>query len=103
MVTEQARSLDETTRKAFVPISSVCVGGGFPTLPRPSLVLAECPTIYINCDSIYSGGSDSKESACNVGDLDSVPVLGRSPGVEMANQSCILAWEITWTEGTCRL
>ena len=28
----------------------------------------------------YPGGSDSKESACNVGDLGSVPGLGRSPG-----------------------
>ena len=27
-----------------------------------------------------TGGSDSKESACNVGDLGSVPGLGRSPG-----------------------
>ena len=27
-----------------------------------------------------SGGSDSKESACNVRDLGSVPGLGRSPG-----------------------
>ena len=26
------------------------------------------------------GGSSSKESACNVGDLGSIPVLGRSPG-----------------------
>ena len=26
------------------------------------------------------GGSDSKESACNVGDLASIPGLGRSPG-----------------------
>ena len=25
-------------------------------------------------------GSDGKESACNVGDLGSIPVLGRSPG-----------------------
>ena len=28
----------------------------------------------------FPGGSDSKESACNVGDLGSVPGLGRSPG-----------------------
>ena len=28
----------------------------------------------------FSGGSDSKESTCNAGDLDSVPGLGRSPG-----------------------
>ena len=26
------------------------------------------------------GGSDGKESACNAGDLDSIPRLGRSPG-----------------------
>ena len=26
------------------------------------------------------GGSDSKESACNVGDLGLIPELGRSPG-----------------------
>ena len=28
----------------------------------------------------FPGGSDSKESACNVGDLGSFPELGRSPG-----------------------
>ena len=28
----------------------------------------------------FLGGSDSKESACNVGDLGSIPGLGRSPG-----------------------
>ena len=28
----------------------------------------------------FSGGSDSKESACNVGDSGSIPGLGRSPG-----------------------
>ena len=28
----------------------------------------------------FSGGSDGKESACNVGDLGSIPGLGRSPG-----------------------
>ena len=28
----------------------------------------------------FSGGSDSKESACNVGELGSIPGLGRSPG-----------------------
>ena len=28
----------------------------------------------------FSGGSDGKESASNVGDLDSVPGLGRSAG-----------------------
>ena len=28
----------------------------------------------------FPGGSYSKESACNVGDLGSIPGLGRSPG-----------------------
>ena len=28
----------------------------------------------------FPGGLDGKESACNVGDLSSIPVLGRSPG-----------------------
>ena len=28
----------------------------------------------------FLGGSDSKESTCNVGDLGSIPGLGRSPG-----------------------
>ena len=28
----------------------------------------------------YRSGSDGKESACNVGDLGSIPGLGRSPG-----------------------
>ena len=28
----------------------------------------------------FPGGSDGKEYACNVGDLDSIPGLGRSPG-----------------------
>ena len=29
---------------------------------------------------IFPGGSDGKESACNAGDLGSIPVSGRSPG-----------------------
>ena len=28
----------------------------------------------------FPGGSDSKELACNAGDLGSIPELGRSPG-----------------------
>ena len=28
----------------------------------------------------FPGGTDGKESACNVGDLSSIPRLGRSPG-----------------------
>ena len=30
--------------------------------------------------SYFPGGSDGKESACNVGDLGSIPEMGRPPG-----------------------
>ena len=46
----------------------------------------------------FSGGSDGKESACNAGDLGSVPGLGRSRGGGHAIPSIILAWRIPWTE-----
>ena len=28
----------------------------------------------------FPGGSEGKASACNMGDLDLIPMLGRSPG-----------------------
>ena len=37
----------------------------------------------------FPGGSDGKESACNVGALDSVPGLGRSPGEENTHSSSL--------------
>ena len=43
-------------------------------------------------------GSAGKESACNGGDLDSIPGLGRSPGEGMEIHSSILAWRTAWTE-----
>ena len=42
----------------------------------------------------FPGGSDSKESACNSGDLGWIPGSGRSPEKEMATDSSILAWKI---------
>ena len=39
-----------------------------------------------------SGGLDGKESACNAGDLGSIPGLGRSPGGRHGNSlqySCL--------------
>ena len=47
------------------------------------------------------GGSDSKESALNVGDPGSIPELGRSP-LEW-NGSGITVWRIAWTEESGRL
>ena len=35
---------------------------------------------YLNIPLGFSCGSDGKESICNVGDLGSIPGLGRSPG-----------------------
>ena len=45
----------------------------------------------------FPGGSDGKESACNAGDLGSIPGLRISPGGGHGNSS-ILAWRIPWTE-----
>ena len=39
----------------------------------------------------FIGGSDGKESACNAGDLGSIPWLGRSLEKGMATHSSILA------------
>ena len=46
----------------------------------------------------FPGGSDGKESACNVGDAGSIPELGRSSGEGNGNPSSILTWEIPWME-----
>ena len=40
----------------------------------------------------FPGGSDGKESACNAGDMGSIPESGRSPGREDSNplqHSCL--------------
>ena len=42
----------------------------------------------LNCVPLHGGfpgGSDHKESACSVGDLGSIPGLGRSPGERNGN------------------
>ena len=49
----------------------------------------------------FPGGPDGKKSACNVGDLDLIPGLGRSPGE--GNDYPILAWRIPLTEEPGRL
>ena len=46
----------------------------------------------------FPGGSDGKESACNEGDLSSIPGWEDPLGKEMATHSSILAWGIPWTE-----
>ena len=47
--------------------------------------------------------SEVKASACNAGDLDLIPGLGRSLEKEMAIHSRTVAWKIPWTEEPGRL
>ena len=49
----------------------------------------------------FPGGSDGQESACNAGDVTSIPGFGRSPGggQDMATPSSILDWRIPMDRG----
>ena len=58
----------------------------------------------VSLDSVgFPGGSVGKESICNVGDLGSIPGLGRWEGMEeehaMATHSSILIWSIPMDGG----
>ena len=53
---------------------------------------------YLGTNMGFPGGSDGKESACNSGDLDLIPGLGRSLEKGMATHSRILAQRIPWAE-----
>ena len=46
----------------------------------------------------FSGGSDSKASAYNAGDLGSIPGSGRCPGEGNGYPLQYLAWKIPWSE-----
>ena len=63
--------------------------------------------IYIHVFCSFPGGPDGKESACNAGDLGSLPGSGRSPGEGTGNPlqySCLEnpmdggAWRVTVNE-----
>jgi len=47
----------------------------------------------------FPGGSAGKESTYNVGDLGSIPGLGRSLDESMATHCSILAWRIPRDRG----
>ena len=51
----------------------------------------------------FPGGSAGKESACNVGDLGSIPGSGRTWEKVMATHFSILAWRVPWKEEPDRL
>ena len=46
----------------------------------------------------FPGNSDGKESACNVGDLGSIPGLGKPLEKGMKTHCSILAWRTPWTQ-----
>ena len=46
--------------------------------------------IYKNLDRGFPGGSNGKASACNVGDLGSIPGLGKSPRERNGNPFPVL-------------
>ena len=47
----------------------------------------------------FPGGAEVRASACNAGDLGSIPGCEDPLEKEMANHSSILAWRLPWTEG----
>ena len=51
--------------------------------------------IKLRCIYGFLGGSGYKESACNVGDLGSIPGSEKAPG--MAPHSSVVALRIPWT------
>ena len=58
-------------------------------LPTRRVIAYSSMFVIIKC---FPGGSDGKESACNVGDLGLIPGLGRSPGGRHGNSlqySCL--------------
>ena len=68
-----------------IPGSGRSAGEGMGYLPTPVFLGFPC-------------GSAGKECACNVGDLVSIPGLGRSPREENGTPLQYLAWKIPWTE-----
>ena len=64
--------------------------------------MADVTDIYIliALETGFPGGSNSKEPACNAGDLGSIPEWERSSGErnDYPLQSTIFAWRIPWTE-----
>ena len=56
------------------------------------------PPLFI-CAVIFPSGSDNKESACNEGDLGSIPGLGRFPGGGHGNPLQYSCWRIPMERG----
>ena len=61
----------------FIPSADTTGKNRYHCLPLISPRKFLDPSFHL---SDFPGGLDGKESACNVGDLGSIPRLGRSPG-----------------------
>ena len=57
------------------------------------LIISEANSLHV-----FPGGSDGKESACNMGDLGLIPGSEDPLTKGMAIHSSFLAWRIPWTE-----
>ena len=57
-------------------VAVINIRGDFAPLP----ILTQHPRFPLGCALLVCGSSDSKESACNVGDLGLIPGLTKSPG-----------------------
>ena len=68
-------------------------------LPQECKIILKSLCTYTD----FAGGSDSKETTCNEGDLGSLPGSGRSPGAGLGNPLRILAWKTPWTDKPVRL
>ena len=66
-----------------IEFESAALACGFFTIepPREAIYKRQMRINVHVCAIVgFPGGSDGKESACNAGDLDLIPGLGRSPG-----------------------
>ena len=53
---------------------------GLESMITPTAMSINTQTVVLRACLGFPGGSAGKESTCNVGDLSSIPGLGRSPG-----------------------
>ena len=76
----QLRAWEQTHQPALVPF--LAVGVQPPSCLPPQLCLRPitCPDLGFQLSLLSPGGTEVKASACHVGDLDSIPGSGRSPG-----------------------
>ena len=91
-------------------IFSICMASLIAQLVKNPPAMQEAPVRFLGPEDRWRrdrlptpvflglpGGSAGKESSCNVGDLDSIPGLGRSHRERTATHSSIMAWRISWT------